>query len=212
MKKVLCLVLIAVFVMGSILPLYGASQKTITLSIGSAKCMVDGQEKWMDVAPFVQDGRTYVPIRFISEALGATVDYTKYADGSAKDVTITLDETTAQSQPQVDPAQREQYRTDVTKWSEKCAEHIKMATECLKTPSALIVVIKMLLTDQQEFMALEAPEPLIVYRDEVDSGMSKILVSCLFALSGDFSNSDLLTKGTDQMMAGLKVIMLSQGE
>lgn len=95
MKRVLYLLLIAVFVVGSVLPLYGTSQRTITLSIGSAKCIVDGQELWMDVAPFVQDGRTFVPIRFVSEALGANVNYTQYADGRTKDVIITFEEGTA---------------------------------------------------------------------------------------------------------------------
>lgn len=99
MKKVLYFVLIAVFVVGSVLPLYGASQRTITLSIGSAKCTVDGQEQSMDVAPFVQDGRTFVPIRFVSEALGANVSYTQHADGTTKDVIITLEEASA-SAPQ----------------------------------------------------------------------------------------------------------------
>ena len=34
----------------------------------------------MDVAPFVEDGRTMVPIRFIAEALGATISST-WVDG-----------------------------------------------------------------------------------------------------------------------------------
>ena len=41
----------------------------------------------MDVNPIVQNGRTLVPIRFIAEALGATVDW----DGSTATATITKD-------------------------------------------------------------------------------------------------------------------------
>jgi hypothetical protein len=91
MKRILAIALVAVFVIGSVLPLYGSSQNTITLTIASSKCTVNGEDKWMDVAPFVQNGRTFVPIRFVSEALGAKVDYTKYADGTTKDVIISME-------------------------------------------------------------------------------------------------------------------------
>jgi len=52
-----------------------AGNTTIQLWIGQKDITVDGQTQPMDVAPFIQNGRTLVPVRFISEALGAKVDW-----------------------------------------------------------------------------------------------------------------------------------------
>lgn len=41
------------------------------------KIIVDGKEIKTDVAPFIKNGRTMVPVRFISEALGIDVTYEK---------------------------------------------------------------------------------------------------------------------------------------
>jgi hypothetical protein len=55
------------------------------MTIGSKTITVDGTESDMDVAPFIQNSRTFVPIRFVSEALGCTVEW----DDATKTVTIT---------------------------------------------------------------------------------------------------------------------------
>ena len=47
----------------------------ITLRIGSTQATIDGQQKVVDVAPFVVGASTYVPLRFVSEALGTGVNY-----------------------------------------------------------------------------------------------------------------------------------------
>ena len=39
------------------------------------KITVNGQQVEMDVEPFIYEGRTLVPVRFVSEALGADVDW-----------------------------------------------------------------------------------------------------------------------------------------
>lgn len=49
-------------------------------TIGNNEVMVDGSKYALDVAPFVANGRTYLPIRYLGETLGATVSY---IDGSA---------------------------------------------------------------------------------------------------------------------------------
>jgi hypothetical protein len=61
----------------------------IQAKIGSAELIVNGGTKTMDVAPFIDaaSGSTLVPIRFIAEALGASVDW----DGETATVTIALD-------------------------------------------------------------------------------------------------------------------------
>ena len=52
---------------------------TVDITIGSSELKVtkDGKTETvtMDTAAVLKDGRTYVPIRFVAEALGATVDY-----------------------------------------------------------------------------------------------------------------------------------------
>ena len=57
----------------------------VTLFIGQLGAMVDGKASLLDVAPFIKDGRTFVPVRFIAEALGAEVKY----DAATQVVTAT---------------------------------------------------------------------------------------------------------------------------
>jgi hypothetical protein len=49
--------------------------RNISLQIGSTQATVDGQPQTIDVAPFIIGASTYVPLRFISESLGASVDW-----------------------------------------------------------------------------------------------------------------------------------------
>ena len=48
---------------------------TISLHIGSTDAVVDGQQQTLDVAPFIIGASTYVPLRFISQSLGAHVNW-----------------------------------------------------------------------------------------------------------------------------------------
>lgn len=59
--------------------------RKIELKIGEKEYYVNGTERIMDVAPFIKNNRTFVPIRFIAEALGCKVDW----DEQEKKVTIT---------------------------------------------------------------------------------------------------------------------------
>lgn len=49
--------------------------RTVSLTIGSTHAIVDGQPVTIDVAPFIVGARTMVPLRFIAQSLGATVDW-----------------------------------------------------------------------------------------------------------------------------------------
>jgi len=49
--------------------------KTVSLSIGSTQATVDGQPETIDVAPFIVGATTFVPLRFVSQALGASVNW-----------------------------------------------------------------------------------------------------------------------------------------
>jgi len=61
----------------------------IILIIGNNKAMINGFEVPLDVPPSIIKGRTFVPIRFISEAFGAQVDW----DGETRTVRIFLEKT-----------------------------------------------------------------------------------------------------------------------
>lgn len=53
----------------------GFYKKKIVLKIDSKTAKVDGKQIELDVAPIIKNGRTLVPIRFISEALGCDVEW-----------------------------------------------------------------------------------------------------------------------------------------
>jgi hypothetical protein len=56
----------------------------VQLHIGSTNATVNGNTEQLDVAPFEIGSRTFVPLRFVSQALGASVDW----DNNTSTVTI----------------------------------------------------------------------------------------------------------------------------
>ncbi|NCO28029.1 MAG: hypothetical protein COS15_04620 [Caldiserica bacterium CG02_land_8_20_14_3_00_36_38] len=64
---------------------YVFGDMNITLTIGSTTAIVNGVKNKLDVAPKILSGRTVVPVRFISETIGAKVDW----NGKTRMVTIT---------------------------------------------------------------------------------------------------------------------------
>lgn len=65
----------------------------VSLKVGSQQATVDGQQQTLDVAPFIIGASTYVPLRFVSQALGATVNY----DGANRVVAISASGAPAQA-------------------------------------------------------------------------------------------------------------------
>jgi len=63
------------------------NKKTISLVIDSKTAFIDGKPVLLDVPATILNGRTLVPIRFVSEALGARVTW----DQDTQEVTVTLD-------------------------------------------------------------------------------------------------------------------------
>ena len=57
---------------------------TVRTTVGDRIIEVNGQRITMDVAPLIMNNRTLVPVRFVSEAFGADVDW----DGEARIVFI----------------------------------------------------------------------------------------------------------------------------
>jgi branched-chain amino acid transport system substrate-binding protein len=60
---------------------------TVSLTINSADAYVNGSLVKLDVPAKIIDGRTFVPLRFVGEALGAEVVW----DGTTRSITITSD-------------------------------------------------------------------------------------------------------------------------
>jgi len=58
---------------------------TVALQIGSNASLVNGATVGLDAPPFLIGARTLVPLRFVAQALGASVNY----DGSTRTVAIT---------------------------------------------------------------------------------------------------------------------------
>lgn len=79
--------------------------KKVTLTIGSTTfhmCKtVCGEEGTMDVAPMIKDNRTFIPLRAVSEALGATVDFVEATDETPATITVVKGETTIVMTPDV---------------------------------------------------------------------------------------------------------------
>jgi len=59
----------------------------LEFTVGSNTFTVNNKTVEMDVAPFVKNGRVMVPIRFLAEALGYTVDY-DFSDPTNKTITV----------------------------------------------------------------------------------------------------------------------------
>jgi hypothetical protein len=59
-------------------------ENEIRLQIGKNYAVYNGKQVMLDAAPYIQSGSTLVPIRFVSELLGANVVW----DGTTKTVTI----------------------------------------------------------------------------------------------------------------------------
>ena len=71
--------------------------RTVSLTIGSTQATVNGQPQILDVAPFLVGDRTLVPLRFVAQSLGASVNW--------NDSTSTVTIAGSGSAPQQPPAQ-----------------------------------------------------------------------------------------------------------
>lgn len=86
MRRVLLVILSLVWMVAAALPAAAAEGRVIYLPVGKAVAEVDGVETALDVPANIVGGRTLVPLRFVSESLGATVGW----DGAERKVSIGL--------------------------------------------------------------------------------------------------------------------------
>lgn len=61
-------------------------ETVIKITIGADNALVNGESTALDVPAFIENSRTYMPVRFVAEKLGATVVW----DGATSTATITL--------------------------------------------------------------------------------------------------------------------------
>jgi hypothetical protein len=54
------------------------------MQVGNPEALVNGKKVMLDAPPEIRSGRTFVPIRFISEAFGAIVEW----DAATRTVTV----------------------------------------------------------------------------------------------------------------------------
>ena len=66
-----------------------AQGQTIIISVGESVIFVDGVVGYMDVPPVIVDSRTFVPLRFIAEALNCWVNW--YPDSRTVEVLSSTD-------------------------------------------------------------------------------------------------------------------------
>jgi len=76
-KQLIIGVLIGLITFGSISSLSKSENLSIPITYENIKITIDGKESTSNVEPFIYNGSTFVPVRFVSEALGAKVDWIK---------------------------------------------------------------------------------------------------------------------------------------
>jgi hypothetical protein len=54
---------------------------TVVFKVGDTKFTVNGAEQTMDVAPYVKNGRTYVPVRYSAQAVGVAAENILFSGG-----------------------------------------------------------------------------------------------------------------------------------
>ena len=56
---------------------YQFCRPKISLTIGVPEIIINGEKKALDVAPIIREGRTFLPLRACTEAIGKEVFYSK---------------------------------------------------------------------------------------------------------------------------------------
>ncbi|TKH45602.1 copper amine oxidase [Paenibacillus terrae] len=76
-------------------PAPGATSTKAVFTLGSTSYTVDGQSKTAEVAPYAENGRTYLPVRYAAEALGVSQQNILF-DKATSTVTLIKGSTVAQ--------------------------------------------------------------------------------------------------------------------
>jgi regulator of replication initiation timing len=85
MKRFISFFLSFFLVVGLFTTVFASEVKVITMVVDEKEVMINGESVFLDVPPTIVEGRTLVPLRFISEAFGAEVEW----DGVTRTITLT---------------------------------------------------------------------------------------------------------------------------
>ena len=88
MKKLLLSLISAMLCLMLCFSIFAAEKVEIKMTIGESIGYVNGEAKELDAAPIIKDNRTMLPVHFVAENLGATVEW----DGENSTATLTTDE------------------------------------------------------------------------------------------------------------------------
>lgn len=91
MKSAVKFLVVLILVFAACL-LLASSALATEFQVGSRTYWVDGKPNQMDAAPFIENGRTYVPVRYLALALGVAEEDIGW-DASSKTVTLKLENT-----------------------------------------------------------------------------------------------------------------------
>ncbi|MEW6727683.1 MAG: stalk domain-containing protein, partial [Bacillota bacterium] len=88
MRKTLIVILTLAFTLALALPAFaGPPNHSAVFILNKNTYTVDGQTKTMDAKPFAENGRTYVPVRYLALACGVPENKIGFANGQ---VTLTM--------------------------------------------------------------------------------------------------------------------------
>ena len=90
MRKTITLLSLIVLTLAFVNPSLAAPTHKAVFVVGQASYTVDDQAKQMDAKTFIENSRTYVPVRYLGDALGAETGW----DEGTRTVTAALDNTT----------------------------------------------------------------------------------------------------------------------
>lgn len=68
-------IIVGIMLFGVVQAVANNGTKTISVLYNNIKISLNGKEVKTDAEPFIFEGRTFVPVRFVSEALGADVKF-----------------------------------------------------------------------------------------------------------------------------------------
>ena len=95
------------------------NDRKVQLWINNINYKVNTESKQMDVKPFIRDARTFVPIRFISEGLGAEVEWKTVNVNGVNGIvfTFTLGQSQREKEQMMDEIMKEIQEKDTYTWN-----------------------------------------------------------------------------------------------
>jgi len=168
--------------------------REILLRIGDTKALVDGREVWLDAPPILVGERTLVPLRFVSENMGATVRW----EGGTHTVYISVPQQRIAGRRETLPADRQEERAEPPRRERPRDREVGLAIrplrpipgEAVSSPRPEIAVvlrspgqndidydaIRMWVNGEEVTRELEIGVNSVTYRptDDLDRGLNRV--------------------------------------